>query len=85
MLREIVNSQNAQITFMRGFLGEAGADLEGEVCENSDGDGDADVPGYAIGIMAILSALCLSLVAALVIRSRAGKEANGGGMVGPKS
>lgn len=71
MLREIVNTQNAQITFMRGYLGGAGAELTGDVCEDdhSDGDGD-DVPDWAIAIMAVLGVLCLGLFAAIVLSVR---------------
>ncbi|CAM9664286.1 unnamed protein product, partial [Ascophyllum nodosum] len=53
MLREIVNSQNAQITFMRTYLEEQGHDLVAAECENDEYDGN-NVPGYAIGIMVAL-------------------------------
>ena len=80
MLREIINTQNYQITFMRGFLGDNDAVLEAPVCENRDGGGDDDdVPGYAIGIMAVLGVLCLSLLAAVVITRRAKSSQVGGG------
>ena len=34
MMREIINGQNAQITFMRGYLEERGFDLVAANCEN---------------------------------------------------
>lgn len=64
MLRDIINTQNAQITFMRSYLTEVGAELVAEVCENDD-EGDHDVPGYAIGIIAVLAVLCLVFLATL--------------------
>lgn len=76
MLREIVNSQNAQITFMRSFLTEAGAALVAEACPNDDFDnGDDDVPGWAIGVIAVLGVLCLSLLAAVVLKAKGSKSA----------
>lgn len=70
VLRDIINTQNYQITFMRGFLTDNNATLEAAVCENRDSD-DNDVPGYAIGIMTVLGVLCLSLLAAVFITRRA--------------
>ncbi|CAN0311029.1 unnamed protein product, partial [Laminaria digitata] len=67
MLREIINTQNYQITFMRGFLNDNEVDLEAAVCLNRDSGDDDDVPGYAIGIMAVLGVLCLSLFAGVII------------------
>eukprot|EP00752_Nemacystus_decipiens_P006571 g5917.t1 len=79
MLREIINSQNAQITFMRGFLTEAGEALVAEECANEDSDGDDDVPGWAIGVMAVLGVACLSLLTAVVLKARGSKSSVQGG------
>eukprot|EP00903_Cladosiphon_okamuranus_P021168 g19444.t1 len=79
MLREVINSQNAQITFMRGFLAEAGAALVADVCENDSDDGDDDVPGWAIGVMALLGVACLSLLTAVVLKAKGPKDAAQGG------
>lgn len=77
MLREIVNSQNAQITFMRGYLTEAGADLVAGECENEDADGGDDgVPAWAIGVMAVLGVACLGLLAAVFTKFKGGKTAS---------
>ncbi|CAM9857863.1 unnamed protein product, partial [Ectocarpus sp. 12 AP-2014] len=71
ILRDIVNTQNYQITFMRGFLTDNGAELVAEECENDDMDGGSDdVPGWAIGVMAVLGVLCLSLLAAVVLKMK---------------
>lgn len=80
MLREIVNSQNAQITFMKSFLTEAGAALVADECANEDGeDGDDDVPGWAIGVMAVLGVACLSLLVAVVAKAKVSKSVVQGG------
>lgn len=70
VLRDIINTQNYQITFMRGFLTDNGAELEAEVCENDDAGGDDDVPGWAIGVIAVLGVLCLSLLAAVILKMK---------------
>lgn len=84
MLREIANSQNAQITFMQGYLEELGEPVVAEACPNDSDDGDNDVPGYAIGIMAVLGVLCLSFLAAIVLKSRksAGRSGSAFGLKG---
>lgn len=81
MLRDIANTQNYQITFMRGFLADNNAELEAPVCENRDGDGGNDVPGYAIGIISVLGVLCLALLVGIVITSRTKSSQVGGGNV----
>lgn len=73
MLRDIINTQNAQITFMRSYLTENDADLVAEVCENDD-DGDHDVPGYAIGIIAVLAVLCLVFLATLLVKAHGARK-----------
>ncbi|CAM9993977.1 unnamed protein product, partial [Ectocarpus sp. 13 AM-2016] len=71
VLRDVINTQNYQITFMRGFLTDNGAELVAEECENDDMDGGSDdVPGWAIGVMAVLGVLCLSLLAAVVLKMK---------------
>lgn len=55
---------------MRGFLTDNGAELVAEECENEDADGDNDVPGWAIGVIAVLGVLCLSLLTAVVLRMK---------------
>lgn len=89
MLREIVNSQNAQITFMRSFLTDNNATLVAEECQNdldSDDGNDTDVPGYAIGIMAVLGVLCLTLLATILVKAKSAKDrgavVGGGGQAG---
>ena len=77
LLRDIINTQNYQITFMRSFLTDNGADLEAEVCENREGGDDDDVPGYAIGIMTVLAVLCLSLLTTIVITRRKASQVGG--------
>lgn len=79
MLREIANSQNAQITFMRGYLSENGYAEVGDACENNEGDDE--VPGWAIGVIAVLGALCLALIATIMLKrfSPAARAANVGG------
>lgn len=78
MLREIINSQNAQITFMRGFLADADAALVAEECANDDADdGDDDVPGWAIGVIAVLGVACLSLLTAVAVKFKGAKGGNG--------
>ncbi|CAM9347466.1 unnamed protein product [Sphacelaria rigidula] len=73
MLRDIVNTQNAQITFMRGFLGEAGASLTGDTCENGEVASTVkDVSGWAIGIMAALGVVCLVLCCTLIRKTAKG-------------
>lgn len=81
-LRDIVNTQNAQITFMRSYLEGQNATLEGEACENDEEDSDHDVPSYAIVIMAGLGVLCLALCATLVSK---GKTAKNGSHVADKT
>lgn len=67
MCREIINSQNAQITFMRSYLAGVGASEEGDLCENDDLEGDDATPGWAIGVMAVLALLSLALVAVVFL------------------
>lgn len=77
LLRDIVNTQNAQITFMRGFLGEAGAGLVAAQCANDDADGgDDDVPGWAIAVMAVLGVACLALCAAVAVKAKGGSKSS---------
>lgn len=85
MLREIVNSQNAQITFMRGFLMEANEDLVAGECANEDDGWDDDVPGWSIGVMAALGGLCLGLLGAIVWKFKAGKGAKCGEGASPQA
>ena len=73
MLRGIVNSQNAQITFMRTYLEEQGHDLVAAECENDEYDGN-NVPGYAIGIMVALGVLCLVFLATLLTKAKASRD-----------
>ena len=73
MLREIVNGQNAQITFMKSYLKEQGQNLVAAECENDEDDGN-DVPGYAIGIMAVLGVLCLVFLATLLAKAKASRD-----------
>ena len=72
MIREIINAQNAQITFMRGYLGEAGASLTGDTCENDVVSTEKDVSGWAIGIMAALGVICLVLCGTLFRKNISG-------------
>lgn len=74
LLREIVNSQNAQITFMRSFLTDNDASLVAKECANEVDSDDDDVPGYAIGIMAVLGVLCLALLVTIVVKAKAAKD-----------
>lgn len=55
---------------MRGFLSDNGEELVAEECENEDADGDNDVPGWAIGVIAVLGVLCLSLLTAVVLKMK---------------
>lgn len=73
MLRDIINTQNAQITFMRSYLTEVGAVLVAEMCENDD-DGNNDIPGYAIGVIAVLAVLCLVFLATLLIKAHGARK-----------
>lgn len=70
ILRDIINTQNYQITFMKGFLGDAGYPEEAEECANEDGDGDDSVPTWAIAVMAVLGVLCLALLATVAFKSK---------------
>lgn len=81
MLRDIINTQNAQITFMQGYLSDAGAADEADVCENDEDsdDGDDDVPGWAIGVMAVLGVGCLALCATIAVKSKGNNGAVQGG------
>ena len=54
MLREMGNSQNAQITYMQGCLGEQGYGLMAAQYAKDEVGDDNDVLGYAIGIIAVL-------------------------------
>lgn len=65
MVRDIINTQNAQITFMQSFLNEQGKSVDGELCENDDSD---DVPVYAIGIMAVLGVFCCALLSFIIFK-----------------
>lgn len=67
-----MNTQNFQITFMKSFLAEAGEAEVAATCENDEADGDGDVPGWAIGVIAVLGVLCLALGAAVVVRHKGG-------------
>ena len=78
MLREIVNAQNAQITFMQSYLEGQGQNLVAAECENDEDDGN-DVPGYAIGIMAVLGALCLVFLATLLAKAKASRDEKAAG------
>lgn len=70
ILRDIVNTQNFQITFMKGFLADAGEAEAAATCDNDEADGDDDVPGWAIGVMAVLGVLCLALGVAVVTKNK---------------
>ncbi|CAM9200341.1 unnamed protein product [Discosporangium mesarthrocarpum] len=61
LLLEIINSQNAQITFMRGYLTDLGEPKEASLCA-ADGGGDESVPDYAIGIMVALGVMTVALL-----------------------
>lgn len=73
LLRDIIDTQNAQITFMRSYLTENGADLTAEICEN-DEVGGSGVPGYAIGIMTTLAVLCLVFLATLLVKAHGAQK-----------
>ena len=51
------NSQNAQITYMQGCLGEQGYELMAAQYAKDEVGDDNDVLGYAIGIIAVLRVL----------------------------
>lgn len=76
ILRDIVNTQNYQITFMKGFLADAGYPEVAEECANEDSDGDDSVPGWAIGVIAVLGVLCLALVVTVAVKSKSSSGSN---------
>ncbi|CAM9751235.1 unnamed protein product, partial [Choristocarpus tenellus] len=69
MLRDIINSQNAQITFMRSYLKDAGQE-EVNLCEAEE-QSDEGVPDYAIAIMVCLGVLAfVSILSSFFFRSK---------------
>lgn len=62
---------------MRSFLTDNNATLVAEECQNdedSDDSNDTDVPGYAIGIIAVLGVLCLALLATILVKVKSAKD-----------
>lgn len=75
ILRDIINTQNFQITFMKGFLADAGEAEAAATCDNDDaGDDDGNVPGWAIGVITVLGVLCLALGVAVVMTKKSAKS-----------